>query len=194
MQYVLAETLLTQHSDFSRDLSRADRHPCQAHRQLEPPRPRAARIEIKHAVLRLLLRNVAVPRDHNSESCSCRFQIELRQIVQHINGNAAELNNLSLGQLARPRFNIDIAANRGDRRKRRELVKNLRRANVACVNDVLRPAQRLQRFRTKQPVRVGDDADEEGGSQFSVLSSQFSVLRLCFQQLIHFGVRGSIRH
>ena len=116
-------------------------------------------------MLRLLLRNMAVSRDHNSESGSFRFQIELRQIVQHINGNAAELDNLSFRQLPCPRPSIDIAANRRHGRNRRELLKNLRRANVSCVNDVLGPAQRLQRLRTKQPVRVGDDADQNGRSQ-----------------------------
>jgi hypothetical protein len=46
------------------------------------------------------------------------------------------------------------------------------------MNNVLHALQRSHCLRAKQAVRVGDDADEDGGSQFSVLSSQFSVLRL----------------
>ena len=42
------------------------------------------------------------------------------------------------------------------------------------MNDVIRPTQSLDRFWTEQPVRIGDDADQD--KRFSVLSSQFSVL------------------
>ena len=171
MQYVLEEPLLTQHNDFSRDLSRADPHPRHADRQLEPPRPRTARIEIERAVLHLLLRNVAVPRDHDPESRGLRLQIEPRQIVEDINRNPREFNNFRLRETSSPCALVDIAANRRHRRKRRKLLENLRRANVSCVNDVIRPAQRLQRFGTKQPVRVGDDADQNGRSQSLRVSS-----------------------
>lgn len=42
------------------------------------------------------------------------------------------------------------------------------------MNDVIRPTQSLDRFWTEQPVRIGDDADQD--KRFSVLSNGFSVL------------------
>jgi hypothetical protein len=39
------------------------------------------------------------------------------------------------------------------------------------VNDAIRPAKRFNRFGPKQAVSIGDDADEDGRSQFSFLSS-----------------------
>jgi hypothetical protein len=34
------------------------------------------------------------------------------------------------------------------------------------VNDVFRSAQRLDRFGPKQPVSIGNDADDDAGSRF----------------------------
>ena len=56
--------------------------PSNAHRKPEPPRPRAARIEVQHAILHLLLRNVAVPVDHGGETRRFRLQIQFCEIVQ----------------------------------------------------------------------------------------------------------------
>ncbi len=109
--------------------------------------------------------------DHRVESGCVGFQIELRQIVQHVDGNAAALDDVGRWQLAGPCGRIDIAADGGYGRDRRELLENLRRANVSRVNDVLRTAQRGESFRAKQAVGVGDDADDDGSSQFSVLRS-----------------------
>jgi len=44
------------------------------------------------------------------------------------------------------------------------------------MNDVIRSAQRLDCLWTKQAMGIGDDADQD--RQFSVLSTQFSVLHL----------------
>jgi hypothetical protein len=41
------------------------------------------------------------------------------------------------------------------------------------MNDAVAAAQSLDRFRPKQAVSVGDDANEEGSSQFSVLGSGY---------------------
>ena len=146
--------------DFSLDLAAFYDQPAHADWQLEPPRSRAARIEIQHAVPRLLLRNVTVARDDHAECCSLRLQIKLRQIVEHVDTEAADLDHLGLMQPARPRAFVDVPANRCDGRNLRQFVENLRSTDIAGVNDVLRNAQRLERLRTKQPVGIGDDADE----------------------------------
>jgi len=126
----------SQLDDFSLNVLTVDRDPPHAHRQLEPVRTRAPRIQIKHAAARLLLRNVAVAGDHYTESRSLRLQIKLRQIVEHINCDACKLNDFRLRQVARPGALVDIAADGRHWRDSRELLKNFRCANVARVNDV----------------------------------------------------------
>jgi hypothetical protein len=110
-------------------------------RQFEPSRSRAAGIEIDHAATRLLLRDVAVPIDHDAESGRFRLQIKLRQVMQDVDGNTAELGHLSLVQFASPGAFIDIAADRGDRRNRGEFVEYFGSANVASMNDVPRSTE-----------------------------------------------------
>lgn len=117
-----------------------------------------------------------MPRDHRVEPSGFGLQIELRQIVQHINGNACDLDGFSFRQSARPRTLVDIAANRGHGRNMLELFKNLRRANITRMNDVAHSAQRIQCFRTKQSVGIGDDADDDGSSQFSVFPFMSSFI------------------
>ena len=117
-----------------------------------------------------------MPGDYDFESRDLRLQIEFRKIVQHEDGNAAEFNDFRLRQSARPGIPVDIAADCTHRRNGCEVLENLGRADISRVNDVLRALQGSARFGAKQSVRIGDDADEDGSSQFSVLSSQFSVL------------------
>lgn len=141
-------------------------------RQLEPPRPRAARIEIKNAISHLLPRDVAVPRDHGREAGSFRLQIQLPNIVQHINRDAADLENVSFGQCAGPGSFVDVAADCRELRNCPQLIENLGLANIPGVDDVVRAVQGLHRLGTKQAVRVGNDANDDRDSQVSVFCSR----------------------
>jgi hypothetical protein len=107
---------------------------------------------------------------------SLRVQIQLREVVQHINSDATDFHEFIFRKSTRPRSCIDIAANGGYGRNRCEALKNFRRADVAGMNNMFAALQRLKSFRSQWAVRVGDDAEEDRSSQFSVLSSQFSVL------------------
>jgi hypothetical protein len=115
--------------------------------------------------------------NYDAESGSLRFQIELRQIVQHVDRNSTNLDRLGLGQLTGPCPRVNISADGGEGREVRQFSQNLRCANVSRVNNVCGAAQGLDPFRTKQTVGVGDDADQDGSSQFPILSvdSQFSA-------------------
>ena len=104
--------------------------------------------------------------DDDLASRSQRLQIEPRKIVQDVNGDARNLEEVGLRQLTSPSGLVDVATDRGHRGKRGELIKNFRAPNVTGVNDVLRASQRFQRFRSKQAMRVGDDADQDKSSQF----------------------------
>jgi hypothetical protein len=138
-----------------------------AHWQFESPRPRAARIQVKHSIAHLLFGNVTVAADHNRESSRFGLEVQLLQIMQHIDGNTAQLNHLSFRQLATPGRFIDVSTHGGDGTNRGKLLEDIGRADIPGMNDVLGPAQRFDCLRAQQAMRVGDDADENGSSQFS---------------------------
>jgi hypothetical protein len=157
--------------DLSLDLVSAEVEPPHAYRQLESPRASTAGIEIKHAGPRLLLGNMAMAGDHHAESSGFGFEVERRKIVQHVDGNAVYFEHFRLRQLARPGTGIDVATHGGDWCNCGKSLQNFGCADIARVNDAIRPAKRFNRFGPKQAVSVGDDADEDGRSQFSFLSS-----------------------
>lgn len=140
--------------------------PSQSNRQFESSRTGAAGVEVQDTVARLLLRSVSVAGDHDVESGGLGLQIEALEIVQHVNGNAAQLHRFCLGQRQRPRVPVHVAANRRDRCNRGQSLKDFRVSNVASVNDSSRPLQRLERFGPEPAVGIGNDADDDGSSQF----------------------------
>ena len=109
--------------------------------------------------------------DHHAESSGFGFEVERRKIVQHVDGNAVYFEHFRLRQLARPGTGIDVATHGGDWCNCGKSLQNFGCADIARVNDAIRPAKRFNRFGPKQAVSVGDDADEDGRSQFSFLSS-----------------------
>ncbi len=137
-------------------------------------RPRAAGITVKHSVARLLFGNVTVATNNDGESGGFGFEVQLRQIVQHIDGNATQFKHFGFRQLVRPRSFVDVAAHGYKRGDGGEFFKDLGRAYIPGMNDVFGSALGFEGLRTQQAVRIGDDADQD--RQFSVLSSQFSVL------------------
>ena len=87
--------------------------------------------------------------------------------MQYVDGDAGDFDDFGLCQFAAPRRFVDIAADGGQGRDGCKFLENLWIADVASVDDVLRPVQDFERFGTKPAVSVGDDADEDGSSQFS---------------------------
>jgi hypothetical protein len=146
--------------------------------QSEPSRSRAAGIEVEHTTTHLLLRDVTVPGDHNFEARCFRFQTKLSQVVQDVDGDASEFDNFSFRQSARPRLFVDVPADACDRRNCREFVENFGSAYVSSVNDVLGSTECVDRFRTKQAMRVGYDADDDGIAQFSVPDFRLAIISL----------------
>jgi len=129
-----------------------------------------------------------VAGDYDSESSGFRFEIELSQVMQDVDRDAPEFDDLSLWQFARPRTLVDVAADRGQWSKSGELLENLRIADIPGVNDVLRPAERLKSFRSKQAVGIGDDADSNRRSTLPL-----GVL-IRAHQLVDLGVGRRVFH
>src|ERR1700677_4810542 len=72
------------------------------YRQLESLRTRTAGVEIEHPISRFLLRNMAMAADHNGKTGSLRLEIQPREIVQHVNENAASIKHFGLWQFLCP--------------------------------------------------------------------------------------------
>jgi len=81
---------------------------------------------------------MAVAVDHGCKAGGLRLQIQLCQVVQDINRNAADLNYFGFGQRAGPCSFIDVAPNCGERRNGFQLIENFRLADVPCMDDVVR--------------------------------------------------------
>jgi hypothetical protein len=116
-----------------------------------------------------------VAGDDDSKPGGLRLQIKLRQIVQHVDGNAGEFDHLSIRQLACPTLFVNIPANGSDGCNRGQLLQNFGRPDIARVDDMFGPAECAHSLGPQQPMRVGDDANVSDGTQFSVPSSQYSV-------------------
>ena len=97
--------------------------------------------------------------DNDRESGGFGIDVQLSQIVEHVNGNAADLKYIVLWQFARPSCFVDVAANNGDGGDGRKPVEDLGRAYVAGMNDAFAAAQGFDGLRPQQAVRVGDDSD-----------------------------------
>ena len=86
---------------------------------------------------------MSVAADYGREPGGPGIEIQLRQIVQHIDGNPAYFEHFSLGQLLRPHAFVYVAANRSDWSDGAKLIEDLGRANISCMNDVIGSAQSL---------------------------------------------------
>src|SRR5207302_6638174 len=93
------------------------------------------------------------------ESRSFGIEVKLLEVVQYIDGDVFHFEDLGSSELTRPVTLVHIAAHGGHRSNGAKLLKDFGRADVACVNNAIRSAQRLQRLRPQQAVCVGNDAD-----------------------------------
>ena len=92
--------------------------------------------------------------DHGCELGRDRVEVEIGNVVQQPEQQLADFDHLGRGQARCPLLRVDIAAHRKRRRKRAQCFEHLGPADVAGMDDELRPAQRRNRFGAQQPVRI----------------------------------------
>ena len=95
----------------------------------------------------------------SGESGGFWFQIELRQVVQHVDGCRWQLEHICHRQFLGPRFCINISADSSNGGYLFQDLQNCGIADVPGVNDEVRSGQRSERLGPYQAMRVGDDAD-----------------------------------
>lgn len=107
------ESRASEEYQFAADSAAFHEQPSKAHWQFEALAAGAAGVEVEDSVSLFLLGDMAVARDHYVESRSFGLQIQLRQIVQHEDGNAGRFEDFSFRQLKRPSGLVHIAADSG---------------------------------------------------------------------------------
>jgi len=99
-----------------------------------------------------------VPEHHSASAGSICLQIQIGEDVDDVDGVTIELDDRRVWQCDRPAALVDVAAHGDDRRDAAKPLKDIRRANVAGVDDAIAVLERSDGFLTQQPVSVRDDA------------------------------------
>lgn len=105
---------------------------------------------------------VGVAADYDLKAGRLRITVECVPIVQHIDTGSPKLDRCLLRKGLAPRLGVHIPSHGVNRRNVLELAKDSGIANVASMNDGVRSPKCRECFRTKQTVRVGDQAQDKG--------------------------------
>jgi hypothetical protein len=74
--------------------------------------------------------------------------------MQHVDVVTAEFHELCGREVLAWATFVDVATNRGDRRYKTERIQDIGRANVSCMEDMVRTLQSLKCFGAEQPMGV----------------------------------------
>ena len=97
--------------------------------------------------------------DDCRDSGGLRMEIQLIHIMQHVDVVTAEFHELCGREVpARAAF-VDISADRSDRRHMTLGIQDIGRANISCMEDMVRTLQSLNCLGAEQPMCVGDHSD-----------------------------------
>src|SRR3569833_922194 len=97
---------------------------------------------------------------NNDSKASCaRVEIELAQIMQDVNVDTLQVQRLVQRDRRCPRALVIVASNSVHRRNLPQRFEDLRSADIACMNDVTDTCEGSNSFRTKQAVRIRNEAD-----------------------------------
>src|SRR5215471_3184 len=128
-----------------------------------------------------------MPADHRGETRRFGIKIKRVRIVKNVDVESAQLHYFRLCKTPGPRLRIHIAADGRYWRNLPQLRNNLRCADVPGMKNVLRSTQQLNRFRTKQPMRIGNHSNNhlrlsalisgEWNSELSFLCGSLRPLR-----------------
>lgn len=88
-----------------------------------------------------------------------RIDVELRKVVNDADDRVVDLQDLNLVERRRPRPRVVVPSDRGHGRNAGQSIEDPGRADVAGVHDELAATQGLDRLRSQQAMRVGDQTD-----------------------------------
>ena len=76
-----------------------------------------------------------MPADHGRKACRARVEIEVVDLVEHVEQSAARLDHLRHWQDSGPRYDVDVASHRDDRGDAPEALQYSGRADITRVDD-----------------------------------------------------------
>jgi hypothetical protein len=129
--------------------------------QVETPWPSASRIEIEHPANSLDPGPMRVAANDDVNPVRDWIELQCLDVVQDIDAAPAEGYHLGLRILLRPVAGIDVPSDRNDRRNPLESGDNVRRTDVAGVDNMRHACEALLDLRTQEPVSVRDDSNSE---------------------------------
>ena len=131
------------------------------HRELETPRTGASRIQEKNSVSSVGAGAVGVAADHGVEPLGSRVDIQLLQVVEDVDAEAAYFDRAGDGEPTGPGAPVVVAANGDYRCDPAELLEHFWPAYVPRVEDELAPLQRREHLGAEQVVGVRDHPDKD---------------------------------
>src|SRR5262245_21624707 len=96
---------------------------------------------------------------HDRDAGGLAFQVEMRDLVDDVDANLADVDVRSERQLCGPRALVVVSANRERGSDVTQVIEHLCATDVAGVDDEIGPAERLERLRPKKAVRIRDHPD-----------------------------------
>jgi hypothetical protein len=121
---------------------------------MEPARPRAPRIDEEHASAFRAARLVRMPADDDVKSGCGWVQIEIVNVVKHVDVGRACFYDGCERQRGSPRFVVNVASDRNDRREKFERLEDFGLPDVPGMNNQVRAFQRSPGFVAQQAVCV----------------------------------------
>jgi len=110
----------------------------------------------------MLLGLMGVAADDRVEPGCLWIEVEIVEIVEHIQIEAGNFDNRGKRQLLRPRLCVHVAAYGKHGSDIFQLREYFRCTHVSCVNDQLDSGEGVLRFRPENAVGIGNDADPHG--------------------------------
>jgi hypothetical protein len=115
--------------------------------------------EIEHPANRLDPGPMRVAANDDVNPARDWIELQCLDVVQDIDAAPAEGYHLGLRILLRPVAGIDVPSNRNDRRNPLESGDNVRRTDVAGMDNMRHACEALLDLRTQEPVSVRDDSN-----------------------------------
>ena len=128
-------------------------------REMETLRARGTGVHVEHALSFDTDGFVRVAADHDLKTCRGGVEVEVVDIVQHVDSDAVRLRDCRGWQRIRPGVVVYVPSDCYYRGQSLQGFQDFRFAYVACMDDEAGTFERADGFGAQQTVRVGDETN-----------------------------------
>jgi hypothetical protein len=126
-----------------------------------------------------------VSEDHDTEACREGIEVELGDVVEHIDGNTVYPKHLGLRDRFGPFTFVVVATHDRDWSEILERLNHSGVANVARVNDEIAAAKKLDRLGPQEAVSIRDESNTRHRVVRRSLRQQFSGGALTYASALY---------